>query len=127
MAELPELRSDRRPAPPAPPSPLFGQAPSFGVARDLELSKRGALPPRTPRPVRARRPGRARDHARRPDARGGLRRWWASRDSRPSDLVHRVMCRFGHHDMRGGHQMQLGSSFVHVERRCQWCDARPSL
>jgi hypothetical protein len=125
MAELPQLRSDRRPAFPPPPAPLFGQPPSFGVAHDLELLKHGALPPRPPRPGRSRRRGR--EGARRQWPLSGVRRWWASRDRRPSDLVHRVLCRVGRHDMRGGHQMQLGSTFVHVERRCQWCGARPSL
>jgi hypothetical protein len=120
VADLPELRSDRRPAPPspAPPPPLFGQPPSFGVARDLELMKQGALVPRTPRP-----PRRSRLPLYRDEPGHGLRSRWASRDRGPTDLWHRLRCRFGRHDMRGGHTMQLGSQLVYVERRCQWCDA----
>ena len=119
MAELPELRADRLPAPPqpAPPPPLFGRPPAFGVARDLELMKQGQLAPRAPEP-----PRQLRLPLTRLEPRAGVRTRWASRDKGPADLWHRVMCRYGHHDMRGGHTMQLGSEFVFVERRCQWCD-----
>jgi len=51
----------------------------------------------------------------------------ASGDRRPVDVWHRIRCRTGHHDVRGGQQMQLGSRFVLVERRCIWCDAEASL
>jgi hypothetical protein len=88
------------------------------VARDLELMKQGALAPRTPTPPRQSRLRRARPKELRP----GIRGRWSSRDTGPADLWHRLMCRFGRHDIRGGHTMQLGSEFVYVERRCQWCD-----
>jgi hypothetical protein len=117
VAELPELRSERVPARPDPPAPLFGQPPAFGVARDLELMKRGELAPRVPRPPRRSRlpmPGA--------EPRGRFRGRWATRQTGPADLWHRILCRYGRHDMRGGHQLQLGSEFVYVERRCQWCD-----
>lgn len=116
MAELPELRSDRRPAPPPPPAPLYGRPASFGVARDLELMKQGALPPRVPRPPRQTRLplGRIEGRPRR-----------GSRETGAAELWHRLLCRLGRHDMRGGHQLQLGSEFVFVERRCRWCD-RPA-
>ncbi|HEX3622855.1 MAG TPA: hypothetical protein VHT97_11110 [Acidimicrobiales bacterium] len=117
MAELPELRSDRLVTPPPPHAPLYGRPPAFGVARDLELMKQGQLPARTPRP-----PRRSRLNLPTPDGRGSVRARWASRDTGPTDLWHRLLCRFGHHEMRGGHQLQLGSQFVYVERRCKWCD-----
>jgi hypothetical protein len=119
VAELPDLRSDRLPARPPPPAPLFDQPPAFGVARDLELMKQGALAPRVRRPQR-----RSRFAGRHDGGTGGGGR--RSRDSsRLADVWHRLRCRTGHHDFRGGHQLQLGSRFVYVERRCQWCDASP--
>jgi hypothetical protein len=120
MSELPDRRSDRLPVRPDPPRQLFDRDHSYGVAQDLERMKAGLAPtPRTPRiRTRSRRIG------------GGpmasARRWWASGNSRPVDLWHRVRCRTGHHDFRGGHQIQLGSRFEFVERRCIWCDALPS-
>lgn len=122
MAELPELWSDRSPEKPAPPAPLFGRPPSFGVAHDLELMKQGALPPRTRRPQRHRRL--------RGEGEGswaGVRRRWADSDNTPADIWHRIRCRTGHHELRGGEQMQLGSRYVYLERRCIWCDAAPTL
>jgi hypothetical protein len=113
VAELPELRFERSPAPPPPPAPLFGRPANFGVARDLELMKQGALPPRTPRPPR---------ETRLPLRRITPRSRRSRRETGAADLWHRVLCRYGRHDIRGGHQLQLGSEFVYVERRCRWCD-----
>jgi hypothetical protein len=121
MSELPDLRSDRLPERPAPPRQLFDRDHTYGVAHDLERMRAGLGPaPRQPRiRTRSRRlPGG-------PFA--SARRWWANGDRRPVDLWHRLRCRRGHHDFRGGHQIQLGSRFEFVERRCVWCDARPSL
>jgi len=36
-----------------------------------------------------------------------------------------VQCRRGRHEFRGGEQIQLGSRFSYIERRCIWCDAAP--
>ena len=121
MAELPEVWPTRLPDRPPPPRQLYDRPHAYGVARELERIKEGFVPPpRTPRiPVRARR--------RRSGPLGAARRWWAATTVRPVDVWHRMRCRAGRHDFRGGHQMQLGSSFVHVERRCMWCDAEPSL
>lgn len=124
MAELPERRTDQLPTRPLAPAPLFGHAPAFGVAHDLDLMKQGALPPRTPRPQSRRHQAAVAAYGQ-PRGRR-MRTWWASRDRGPGDLWHRVLCRFGRHEMRGGHQLQLGSRFVFVERRCQWCGATPT-
>jgi hypothetical protein len=121
MADLPELRSDRLPQPPGSPRPLYDHPHTFGVAHDLERMRQGlAPPPRVPRiQTRGHRPGGG------PRAR--FRRWLADGDRRPVDVWHRIRCRTGHHDVRGGQQIQLGSRFVHVERRCIWCDASPPV
>ena len=121
MAELPELRSDALAPPAAAPRQMFGHPHAFGVARDLERIKQGYVPPpRTPR---------IRTRSRRPP--GGpwvrLRNRWSSSSWTPIDLWHRLRCRTGRHDFRGGHQMQFGSRFEFVERRCIWCDAAPPL
>jgi hypothetical protein len=121
VAELPELWSDRLPERPAPPRQLYDRPHAYGVGKELERMKEGFVPPpRTPRVQPRGRRGRS-------GPRGSLRGWWAARDNRPVDVWHRVRCRTGHHDIRGGGQMQLGSRFVLVERRCIWCDAEPSL
>ena len=120
MAELPRLRSDpapARPARPVPPPPLFDRTPAFGVNRELELLKQGALAPRTPRPLRS---GRVLGRA--PRERTGFRSRWDDGDHGPASFWHRLRCKTGHHEIRGGHQLQLGSEFVYVERRCRWCD-----
>ncbi|MDQ4068173.1 MAG: hypothetical protein M3203_01640 [Actinomycetota bacterium] len=119
MADLPDVRSPLLPQRPPPPRQLYDRPHAYGVARDLERMKEGFVPPpRTPR-IQPRSP------------RGGpwasFRRWAATRERGPGALWHRLRCRMGRHEMRGGHQMQLGSSFVFVERRCVWCDARPAL
>jgi hypothetical protein len=126
MADMPDRpRTDPLPMPGAAPEPRYGRTHNFGVARDLELFKQGALPPR---PTNASRRASARAlRDRRPGPRTGVRGWVASREVGPSDLWHRAQCRLGRHEMRGGHQMQLGSRYVHVERRCQWCGATPTL
>ncbi|MDQ3897596.1 MAG: hypothetical protein M3326_10215 [Actinomycetota bacterium] len=123
MAELPELQSPVVPqsGPMPPPRQLYDRPHSYGVARELDRIKAGFVPPpRTPRV----RPGRSRMR-RGPWA--SFRRWSAARDRGPADLWHRIRCRTGHHQIRGGHQMQLGSRWVFVERRCVWCDASPPL
>ena len=122
MAERRDPRSEALPVPHATPPQLFGRSHTYGVAHDLERMRQGVVPP--PRTPRVAPRGRRR--------RGGgpwasLLSWWASRDRRPVDVWHRIRCRTGHHDIRGGHQVQLGSRFVHVERRCVWCDAEPSF
>ena len=121
MADLPDLRSQHLPDLPQTPGQMFGHPHNFGVARELERIKQGyAPPPRVPRiKTRDRRP------------RGGawarFRHRWANSDKRPVDVWHRIRCRTGHHEMRGGHQMQFGSRFEYVERRCIWCGAAPTL
>jgi hypothetical protein len=121
VAELPELWSDKTPERPSPPRQLYDRPHAYGVARDLERIKEGFVPPpRTPRV-------QPRSRRARTGPPGSFRRWWAGRNSGPVDLWRRVRCRTGHHDIRGGHQMQLGSRFVLIERRCIWCDAEPPL
>lgn len=116
MAELPELRSDRLPQRPAPPRQLYDRDHTYGVAHELERMRAGhGPPPRTPR-IRTRT--RRRDRS---------RRWWGRGDGRSAELWHRFRCRTGHHDFRGGHQMQFGSRFEFIERRCIWCEAAPAL
>jgi hypothetical protein len=116
MSELPELRSDRLPERPSPPRQLFDKDHTYGVAHDLERMRAGLGPaPRTPRtPTRRLR-------------RMESRRWRGGGGRRSADLWHRFRCRTGHHDFRGGHQMQFGSRFEFIERRCIWCDAPPQL
>jgi len=121
VAELPELRSDRLPERPPELRQLYDRTHTYGVAHDLERMRAGlGPPPRTPR-----------IHTRSRRRRGGpvsaARRWLASGDRRPVDIWHRLRCRTGHHDVRGGQRMQLGSRYVLVERRCIWCDAEAPL
>lgn len=141
MAELPEVRGtqlpDRR--------PLYDRPPSFGVARDAELMRQGIPPPPIRRqPSRSsRRASREVDRAHPLDHRiwqcrsrardaplygrtwTHLRHRWSSGENGPADVWHRLMCRRGRHDFRGGQLMQLGSRPVFIERRCIWCDAAP--
>jgi len=115
MSELPELRSDRLPERPSPPRQLFDKDHTYGVAHDLERMRAGLGPaPRAPRIPNSRRRWR------------GARRWGGG-ERRSVDLWHRFRCRTGHHDFRGGHQMQFGSRFEFIERRCIWCDVPPPL
>ena len=120
MAELPELRAHLLPERPEPPRPLYDRPHSYGVTRELDRMKEGWVPPpRTPRI-------RTRDR-RRLGPWAAFRGWSASWDRGPAHFWHRMRCRTGHHDLRGGHIMQLGSRPVYVERRCLWCDAQPGL
>jgi hypothetical protein len=96
---------------------LYGRVPSFGLARDAELMRQGVAPV-IPRPERTRRPQRERG-----PFLTYLRLPWSYGDRSPGDLWHRMQCRRGHHEVIGGHTMQLGSTVVYVERRCRWCDA----
>ena len=122
MADRPELRSQLLPQrPPEPPPQLYGRSHSYGVARELDRIKEGWVPP--PRAPRI----QTRDRRRRRGPWAAFRRWSGNRDRGAADLWHRITCRAGRHDFRGGHQMQLGSRWVFVERRCVWCDAPPSL
>ena len=119
VAELPDVRADWLPVPIEAPGQLFGRPHSYGVAHDLERMRNGfAPPPRTPR-IQT----RAQRHRSGPWT--ALRRRWANSDTGPVDLWHRFRCRTGHHEYRGGHQMQLGNRFVYVERRCRFCDTQP--
>jgi hypothetical protein len=112
MAELPERRSDLLPQRLPEPRQLYDRPHTYGVAHDLERMRAGLGPgPRTPRLPN--RYGRRRGRGRESDV-GRLAAAW-----------HRFRCRTGHHDVRGGGQMQLGSRYVLIERRCIWCDASP--
>ena len=126
---------------------MYDRPATFGLARDAERMRQGIPPPAILRaPSRRRFSRRAtadvdrghpldhrvwecRSRAREMPLYGRtwthLRNWWSTGDNRPADMWHRMRCRRGRHDYRGGHAMQLGSSTVHVERRCLWCDARP--
>ena len=100
---------------------LYDRPHTYGVAHDLERMRAGLGPP--PRKSRI----RARTRRRRRGPLSAVRVWLASGDRRPVDVWHRFRCRTGHHDVRGGQRMQLGSHFVLVERRCIWCDAEAPL
>ena len=115
MAEPHEGRSHLLPERLPEPGQLFDRPHTYGVAHDLERMRAGLGPdPRTARvPARyARREGRR--LRRRENDVGRLAGAW-----------HRFRCGTGHHDVRGGGQMQLGSRYVLIERRCIWCDAAP--
>lgn len=113
MAEFPDLRSHLLPERLPEPRQLFDRPHTYGVAHDLERMRAGKGPaPRTPRlPARYGR-RRRRGRGRETDV-GRLAAAW-----------HRFRCRTDHHVVRGGGQMQLGSRFVLIERRCIWCDAQ---
>jgi len=122
MADHPE--TGRRPSPstPALPSgalqPIGGRPPRFGVARELELMQTASAPsplgPTTTPPPTAGRWDR-------------LRTWWACRESTPIDAWHRLLCRFGRHDVRGGQRVQVGGRYVNTQRCCVRCRVTPSL
>jgi hypothetical protein len=119
MAELPDLRSQRLPERPAEQRQLFDRPHAYGAAQELERIKQGFVPPpRTPRI-------RTRGRRERTGLRASIRRRWAESNVRPVDLWHWVQCRRGRHEFRGGEQIQLGSRFSYIERRCIWCDAAP--
>jgi hypothetical protein len=113
MAEHPEVWTDRSPE----QRYLFDHPPTFGLANDAERMRQGTPPAaRAPRkPKRQRGP-----------------MWtflvlpWSYSDRSAGDVWHRVQCRRGHHQIGGGHSMQLGSTVIFVERRCRWCGAKPS-
>ena len=120
MGELPDVRAHQLPERPGQPRQLFDHQHSYGVANELDRIKRGYVPPpRTPRV-------RTRARRERSGVRAAFRRRWAESNLRPTDLWHRMRCRRGHHDFRGGEQIQLGSRYAYIERRCMWCDAVPS-
>jgi hypothetical protein len=97
---------------------LFDREPTFGLAHDAELMRRGVPPP--PRVATARKRRRERGpfvtYMRVP---------WSYGDRNAGDRWHKMRCRLGRHEIRGGHVMQLGSSMVFVERRCRWCGMEP--
>lgn len=114
MAEHPELWTDRA----SPDRPLFDHKHSFGLANEAERVRLGIDRP-SPRSV-ASRP-RSAGH-------GGavsrvLLRSRGHNEGRLSNIWHRVKCRGGHHEIQGGHSMQMGTDWVFVQRRCRWCDA----
>ena len=114
MADYPELWTEKTPE----RRYLFDQVPTFGLAHDAEKMRQGVPPP-----IRAARTGKRRrergpfvTHMRLP---------WSYGDHTAVDTWHRMRCRLGRHEIRGGHTMQLGSAMVFVERRCRWCGAEP--
>lgn len=109
MAEHPELWTERTPE----RRYLFDRPPAFGLAREAERLQQGATP--VSAPVSRRKPRRERG----PFV-TYLRLPWST-DGHVSDLWHRVQCRWGRHDMYGGHTVQLGSTVMFIERRCRWC------
>ena len=114
MAEHPELWTEQT----AEQRYLFDRAPTFGVAREAERMRQGIPPtPRTPDPRKRRRErGPFVTHLRLP---------WSYSERNSGDIWHRIQCRWGRHQMSGGHTMQLGSTLVFVERRCRWCGSPP--
>ncbi|HWI02934.1 MAG TPA: hypothetical protein VNT52_03790 [Acidimicrobiales bacterium] len=97
MADLPELRTHALPQRLPEPRQLYDKPHTYGVAHDLERMRQGLGPAlRTPRiPARYGR-------------RLGLRRSRSNDVGRLAGIWHRFRCRTGHHDVRGGGQMQLG-------------------
>ena len=132
MAETPDIWAHGWPGAPKPSSsgptpvrPIGGRTPRFGVAHELDQPGRPGVDARTradtPWPVLPLPPGSARREARK----SGLRSWWACRETGPADLLHRMRCRRGRHQIEGGQQIQLGGRFVNTERRCVWCGHKP--
>jgi hypothetical protein len=109
-AELPELWTERTPE----QGHLFGRAPTFGVAGEAERAPQEAPP--APLPEDGRKP---------PRERGPFVTYlslpWSYGDRSTWDRWHRLRCRCGRHELRGGDTMQLGGTVVFIERRCRWC------
>jgi hypothetical protein len=114
MAEHPELWTEGTPE----QRYLFDHQPAFGLAHEAERMRQGEPP--APRRSKARR--RRRDLG---PTWTYFRMPWSYGDRSAGDVWHRLRCRRGHHEMGGGHSMQLGSTVVYVERRCRWCGATP--
>jgi len=112
VAELPELWTQKTPE----QRYLFEREPTFGLAREAERMRQG-IPP-APTASRRRRPRKDRG----PFV-TCLRLPWSHGDRTTADLWHRIQCRRGHHEIAGGHTVQLGSAVVFIERRCRWCGA----
>ncbi len=112
MAELPEVWTERTPA----PRHLFDRPHTFGVAREAERTEQDTAPaPTTSEPPKHRR------------ERGPfvtyLRLPWSYGDRDTGARWHRVQCRLGRHKVVGGYSMQVDSAIVFVERRCLWCNS----
>ena len=141
MPEVPDIRPGWPESVPADRGalrsvrPIGGHPPRFGVAHELDVIQResadagygfgamsGLAPAqsgsgRRPLPPPTREPG--------PWDR--LRTWWACRETQPIDVWHRMLCRFGRHDIQGGRQIQIGGGFLNTERCCVRCGAKPEL
>jgi hypothetical protein len=111
MAEHPELWTEK-----TPERDLFGRTPAFGAAR--EAARRAQEPPPADATADALEAGRER---------GPFMTYlclpWSYGDRTPRDRWHGLQCRWGRHEMGGGHTMQLGGTDVFIERRCRWCAA----
>ncbi len=97
---------------------LFNRAPAFGLARAVE-DMDGQLPPPTaqdPPPAPRRERGPVMTYLSMP---------WSYGDRGERDFWHRVRCRVGRHELRGGHPMQLDGAIVYIERSCRWCGVEP--
>jgi hypothetical protein len=109
MAEYPELWTER-----TPERQLFDRTPTFGLAREAERPPAEIAPaPTTTEPRKPRR------------ERGPFVTYlslpWSYGDRTTGDRWHRLKCRFGRHQIAGGHTVQLDSTVVYIERRCRWC------
>jgi hypothetical protein len=97
---------------------LFNRTPAFGLARAAEEMD-GCVPPapdeEPPRPPRRER-GPVMTYLSMP---------WSYGDRGERDFWHRVRCRVGRHELRGGHPMQLDGAIVYIERSCRWCGVQP--
>lgn len=52
--------------------------------------------------------------------------WWEYQCRwRPDVLWHKVLCRTGHHDIRGGQSLTIMGREVQVQRSCVWCRCKP--
>ena len=111
MAEHPELWTEKTPE---RQRTALERAPTFGLAREAEtyvpVPVDDDVPPRKPRRER----GPFVTYLRLP---------WSYGDRPRTDVWHRVQCRWGRHQMSGGHTMQLDGTLVFIERRCRWCEA----
>jgi len=102
MAELPELWTEKTPE----QRPCSDVVPALGPAPNVEQ-----LPLELPPSRQERGPFLT-----------YLAMPWSYGDRDSRDRWHRWKCRWGRHDINGGHTMQVDGGVVFIERRCRWCE-----
>jgi len=129
MTDTPDIWPSRWPEPQVhtapssltPVRPIGDRAPRFGVAHELDTPER----PAARGGGRTGGPGSVPAAPAKDGAWTRFETWWASRDTHPVDLWHRIKCHVGRHRIEGGKQIQLGGRFVRTERCCVWCGHKP--